>query len=88
VVFQILDELDRGHGLEGNMRLRDSETGAMVDVQVDSRTLGQYRAKFELRREALESYCASRRQVYVLAPTRANYVELACTALRAKAVVR
>jgi uncharacterized protein (DUF58 family) len=88
VAFQVLDDLDWGKGLEGNLRLRDSETGAMVDVHVDNRTLGEYRVKFEARRQLLEAFCNSRGQVYISAGTKTNYLELACTALRAKAVVR
>lgn len=88
VAFQVLDDLDRGHGLKGALRLRDSETSAMADVHIDERTLAQFRAKFDSRRQQFETFCTQRGQAYIEANTRSNYLELVCMALRAKAVAR
>lgn len=88
LVVQVLDPLDRGVGLAGNLRLRDSESGQQVDVKVDPRRLAQYQQSFETAREALEDFCQHRRQYYLLADTRTNYIELVCQVLRAKAVLR
>jgi uncharacterized protein (DUF58 family) len=87
LAIQVLDPLDRGVGLKGTMRLRDSETGLMVDVKVDSSALAAYQTAFELRRQKLEGYCHARGQQYIRAATTDHYLDVACDAIRAKAVL-
>lgn len=84
LAVQVLDDLDRGIGLRAGstVRLRDSETGAMVDVHIDGRALAEYQAKFEARRQQLEQFCIRRGQGYLHASTRDHYVERVAEALR------
>jgi uncharacterized protein (DUF58 family) len=82
LVVQVLDDLDRGIGLAGNVRLRDSETGKQVDVRVDARTLADYQARFESRREQLQAFCSRRRLTYVLADPGIHYVQVVSESLR------
>jgi len=85
----VLDDLDRGAGLQGRtVRLRDSESGRMVDVHVDAKALADYQSRFESLRRQLEGFCARRGQGYVYVSTRDNYVERVAEALRSKTVVR
>lgn len=88
LAIQILDELDRGIGLKGTLRLEDSESGRQVDVKIDARTLGAYQKAFEEHRQQLENFCLKHRQHYIAATTGDNYLELVCEVLRSKAVVR
>jgi uncharacterized protein (DUF58 family) len=88
LAVQVLDDLDRGVGLDGTLRLQDSETGRMVDVKIDRKSLGEYQRRFEHARQQLEDFCGRRRQAYVLARTTDSYVELVGDVLRTKAVVR
>lgn len=88
MAVQILDALDRGAGLSGTLRLRDSETGELVDVQIDERTLASYQKQFEAHRQQLEDFCRRRGQNYLLADTSGNYLQLVSQALRSKAVPR
>ena len=85
---QVLDPVDRAVGLSGNVRLRDSESGRLVDVKVDDAVRARYQRQFEEARARFEAFCRSRGQQYLLAPTGDHYLELACGALRAKAGVR
>lgn len=86
LAVQVLDQIDRGEGLAGNLRLRDSESGRMLDVKVDGRTLQQYRRAFDEDRERFEARLTGRHRHYLLAPTRDHYLELVCRALRDKVV--
>jgi uncharacterized protein (DUF58 family) len=88
LAIQVLDPLDRGVGLKGNVRLRDSETGRTVDVRIDAAALARYQATFERHRAQLESFCRRHRQHYLCADTSDNYLELVCEALRSRAVLR
>lgn len=85
---QVLDRLDRGVGLTGNLRLRDSESGRQVDVNVDDRVRETYQAAFEERCQQFEQFCTRRRVHYLRADTSDNYLELVCDVLRSKALVR
>lgn len=86
--IQILDPLDRGAGLEGNVRLRDSESGTLVDVKVDDRIRTQYRQRFEEGRLAFEQFLLRRRQQYLQASTADSYLEVVCEAVRSRTVGR
>ena len=88
LVIQVLDELDRGIGLQGSIRLRDSESGQLVDVHVNDEVRAAYQMRFETRRRQLEAYCLHRRQNYVMALTSDSYLELICSVMRAKGVVQ
>jgi uncharacterized protein (DUF58 family) len=86
MVIQVLDPLDRGVGLSGVVRLTDSETGRRVDVRVDSSNLARYQARFQERREQLESFCTRRGQYYKCVHTGDSYLEAVCEALRSRAM--
>ncbi|MCY2927150.1 MAG: DUF58 domain-containing protein [Planctomycetota bacterium] len=88
LAIQILDPLDRGTGLKGNLRLRDCETGRLVDVRINDDIRAVYQKQFEARRRQFEDYCLERQQLYIQALTTDNYLELICSALRSKAVIR
>jgi uncharacterized protein (DUF58 family) len=88
LAIQVLDLIDRGAGLQGRIRLRDSETGKCVDVFVNEAIRLAYQSAFELRRQQLEHSLGKLQQHYLLANTTDNYVELVCQALRSKAIVR
>jgi hypothetical protein len=88
LAVQVLDPIDRGEGLSGRIRLRDSETGRMVDVDLDRAALSQYQAAFEADRARLQAFCTARKRHYVAASTTDNYLQVVCDALRAKAVLR
>jgi uncharacterized protein (DUF58 family) len=88
LAVQILDGIDRGDGLAGSMRLRDSESGCLVDVKIDRRTLDKYREAFDADRERFESRLTGVGRQYLLASTHDHYLELVCRALRARAVLR
>lgn len=86
--IQILDPLDRGQGLSGNLQLRDSETGHRVEVKIDDKTLHRYQAAFDKSRQELESRSTGPQRHYLCAWTGDSYLDLVCQVLRAKAVVR
>jgi uncharacterized protein (DUF58 family) len=88
LVVQVLDPLDRGIGPQGTVRLRDSESGRMVDVRIDAANLARFQQAFEGRRQGLEAFCRRHGQHYLLALTGDPYLALICAALRDKAVVR
>lgn len=88
LAVQVLDPIDRGEGLSGKVRLRDSESGRMVDVDLDDAGIAGFRRAFEAQRERLESICTGRKRHYVLAWTRDSYLSVVCDALRARGVLR
>lgn len=88
LAIQILDELDRGVGLTGDLRLRDSESGEMVDIHLDQSKLDAYQAMLGARRDQLEQFLRGRGQHYTLADTNTHYLELVGRALRSQAILR
>jgi uncharacterized protein (DUF58 family) len=88
LAVQILDPLDRGEGLKGKVRLRDSETGQMVDVDLDRAGMAQFQSIFETQRARLESICTGRKRHYVQAWTHESYLGVVCDALRARGILR
>jgi uncharacterized protein (DUF58 family) len=88
LAIQVLDGIDRGIGLDGRIRVRDSETGQSVDIFVDNKVRSAYQSAFELRRQQLEEYFERMWQHYLLVSTTENYLELICKAMRSKAIVR
>jgi uncharacterized protein (DUF58 family) len=88
LAIQVLDKIDRGLGLEGRLRIRDSESGKSVDINIDQKVRSAYQSAFELRRQQLERHFVRLRQNYLLANTAENYLELICQAMRSKAIIR
>jgi uncharacterized protein (DUF58 family) len=88
LVVQVLDPIDRGEGLSGKIRLRDSETGRMVDVDLDRAGLNEFQEMFEAERARFESRCSGQKRYYALASTRDNYLGVVCDVLRAKGVLK
>jgi uncharacterized protein (DUF58 family) len=88
LAVQVLDPIDRGEGLEGRIRLRDSETGRMVDVDLDRVALAEYQAAFDHDRAKFQTFCGGAKRQYVTVATRDNYLAAVCDVLRSKAVLR
>jgi len=88
LAVQVLDPVDRGEGLRGKVRLRDSETGRMVDVDLDDAGVAGFQRTFEQQRARLEALCTGRKRYYVTASTRDSYLGVVAEALRARGVLR
>jgi uncharacterized protein (DUF58 family) len=88
LAIQVLDPIDRGTGLDGMLRLRDSESGRMVDVRVNPSILARYRAMLDAHQAVLELSLHHLAQDFVATTTVQPYLELVCRILRAKAVLR
>jgi uncharacterized protein (DUF58 family) len=87
-VVQLLNPADWAEGLKGPLRLRDSETGQMVDVIASPERLADYRDLVRARVRALESFCRRRQQFYVLGEPKRDYLTLLAQGLRAQGVFR
>jgi len=88
LVIQVLDAIDRGAGLVGMLRLRDSESGRMVDVKVTPSVLARYQEAFTAGQDALESHVHQLGQFYAATTTAQPYLELVCQVLRTKAILK
>lgn len=81
VLVQVLSPVDRGFQLEGNIRLRDSESGAMVDVSLDRQGALRYQKAVEDEREAFVRAHRGNKCFYALADTREHYLQVVCDAI-------
>lgn len=88
LLVQILDPIDLGTGLEGYLRIRDSETGEERLVLVDEAMRHRVRKAAQAFTEALESWSRSHRQRYIQTFTHEGYLEVVCHALRSGTGVR
>ena len=88
LAVQVLAPVDRGEGMTGKLRLRDSETSRMVDVDLDGAGLRMFQAMFEAQRAKLEAACTGRKRYYVQASVRDSYLAVVCDAMRARGVLQ
>jgi uncharacterized protein (DUF58 family) len=73
--------------LVGDLRLRDSETGAVQEVSIDSGLLDLYAEKFAAWQGALENFCRRRGINYVQVTTDTSFEDLVLHYLRRRGVV-
>jgi uncharacterized protein (DUF58 family) len=87
IVLHLLspDELDPG--LEGDLRLVDSETGEGIDVTVDLATIDGYRSRISAWQDGLAELAAKRRASYVPLSTDVPLADLVFAELRRRRVV-
>ncbi len=83
LIVQVLDRLDLGTGLDGHLRLRDSETGAERVVYVDEGVRQKVRKSAAAHCDGLAKFCRAHQQEYVRTLTDEDYLELVCHTLRA-----
>jgi uncharacterized protein (DUF58 family) len=88
LALQILDRLDWGAGLQGPLRLRDSETRRTTDLTASQRTLGEYRRRLRDHAERLDAFCTHQGQFYLYASTRDDYAQLVARGLRERGLLR
>jgi uncharacterized protein (DUF58 family) len=83
LIFHVLHPLDLARGLDGHLRLRDSETGTERVVFVDESVRQRVRDSAMAYCEGLAKFCRGYGQTYIQASTESDYLELVCHALRA-----
>ncbi len=88
LVVQILDPIDRGEGLTGSIRLRDSETGRVLDMNASDERIREYRRRLDAYCENLQSACVRRGQRYLLADTRDAWLTLLASGLRQQGLLQ
>jgi uncharacterized protein (DUF58 family) len=89
LAVQVLDDADRAVGLKpGITRLRDSESGQLLQIRIDEENLRRYRERLENIREQLERLCRRKGHQYVLADTKEDYLQVVSQALLTGAVLR
>ncbi len=74
--------------LVGDLRLRDSETGAVQEVSIDGGLLDLYAEKFAAWQGALESFCRRRGINYLQVTTDTPFEDLVLHYLRQRGIVR
>lgn len=89
LAVQVLDPLDRATGLApGMVRLRDSESGQLIQVRITEDSLAQYRERLEHSRLQLDRHLSRGGHEYVLADTHEDYLQVISRALRTGMVLR
>lgn len=88
LALQILDPIDRGEGLHGSIRLRDSETGRFLDMFASEERLRDYRDRLNAYCENLNTICVRRGQRYLLADTSDSWINLLASGLRQQGLLR
>ena len=86
LLIQVLDDLDFGHGLDGRYRMRDSETGREIDVDVNVAVRRTLVRRLESYAEGVAAFARKCGQGYIQARTRDRYVEILAQAQRMKVV--
>jgi len=84
LLVQVLDQLDLGTGLEGYLRIRDSETGEEQLVLVDEAMRHRVRKAAQAYSEALAAWSRSHQQQLVQTWTNDDYLEVVCHAVRSR----
>ena len=74
-VIQVLSAEELNPGLEGDVRLTDSETGETVDLLADRPALEAYRDALEGFLKGVRENCASREATYMLLDGSVNFEE-------------
>lgn len=89
VAIQILDPMDGGATLSpGVIRLRDSETGEMVQVRIDAEVLADFRHRFDAEQALLRRQFTSRGHHFLLTHTGDDYLLTISRALSSGAIQR
>jgi len=88
LLVQILDAVDRGEGLEGPIRLRDSETGRVLDMVASDERIRAYQQRLADYCDNLHSLCVRRGQNFLPADTTDSYLSLLATGLREQRLLR
>jgi uncharacterized protein (DUF58 family) len=88
LAVQVLDAVDWGEGLEGALRLRDSETGQETEIIANEQHITEYRRRLRAHAEGLDAYCCRRGQFYLYAPTREECARLVARGLRQRGLLR
>jgi uncharacterized protein (DUF58 family) len=84
-VIRVLAEEDRNPRLLGEVRLQDSETGAMMAITATPRVLARYKAAFSSMSRKLEQDALKRGVRFVTVHTSQNFDDQVSTVLRAMA---
>lgn len=74
--------------LDGDFRLIDAETGAMVEITADADLLRQYRRRLEAWQTQIETFCTGRNITYIPADTSVPVEEFILSELRRQGVTR
>jgi uncharacterized protein (DUF58 family) len=64
--LHVVSPLERDPSIDGTLRLRDAESGAIVDLEVDDDVLARYRAQFDKRLRDVRAYLRSKQVRHVL----------------------
>jgi uncharacterized protein (DUF58 family) len=88
LVVQVLDALDLGWGLEGSVKIRDSETGQERYIYIDGPTLARYKRSVAGYCDSLADFCRAYGQYYVRSGTQDNYLETVCHTIRSAMVLQ
>lgn len=84
LLVHVLDPSDLGFGLEGYLRIRDSETGEDRLVLVDAAMRRAVQKRADAHCDALASWSRSYQQSYAQTWTRDDYLEIVCHAVRSR----
>lgn len=84
LIVQVLDPLDVGTGLEGYLRIRDSETDEDRLVMVDEAMRRAVRMAATAHGETLAAWCRKYQQDYAQTWTRDDCLEIVCHAVRSR----
>ena len=81
-VIQVRDQSELDPPLRGDLRLADSETGSMREINITDSLLKKYRAAVEELATRVETFCNRREIGYVLAQTEIPFDQLVLLILR------
>jgi hypothetical protein len=79
---------DHAHGLVGDLRLTDVETGRSAEVTVTPAAIIRYRENLRKHNDALREECLSRGIAYFLVPTDTQVESLVLGSLRNGGMLR
>ncbi len=80
--IQILDRAEINPGMEGDLLLRDSETGEEREVTISPASLRRYKQDMEAYCEGLREWCLARRVNFLTAVTEVDFGDLVLRYLR------
>lgn len=86
-VVHVFDDEDENPPVRGDLRLLDSETGRMRDINVTDRMLARYRAALDELASGVERFCVRNEIGYVRARTDVPFDELVLGILRRGGIV-
>lgn len=81
-LIQVLSPDELNPALRGDWKLRDSETGAMVEVTVSPRVLRRYEEELALHTETARAFCRRLNIPYMQIPSDAPLLDVAIGGLR------